>query len=400
MASPCGDLPGVKRLALALLAATAAAQSPSPSESPSPSAATARTEDDTLRRVQERKALLERELARLRGQEKSLLGEVERLEIEVRLRTEELREIQAVLQKTNAQLDTTTREVRSLETSIAAERPVLAARARALYKMGDLSYLRLLLSVDRPSDIFRGYRLVTTVARRDNQRIARFRADLATLAEQRTRLEQETQQALSLRADLDRARRTLDQDRRRKTALLTSIVEKKETNAAFVEELTQAEGKLREMLSGLGDGDVTVPLPVFRGSLPWPVEGDVRVPFGRRKHPRFETYTIQNGLDIEAAVNAPVTAIHEGTVAFADFFQGYGLMVVVDHGGKHHSLYAHLGETRVQAGDRVRAGQEIGTAGTSGLMGSGVYFEMRFQGKPVDPADWLRPGGRRAGTNP
>ena len=129
----------MKRLALALLAATAAAQPPSPSESPSPSIAPPRAEDDTLRRVQERKALLERELARLRGQEKSLLGEVERLEIEVRLRSEELREIQAVLQKTNAQLDAATRDVRALAASIAAERPVLAARARELYQMGDLS---------------------------------------------------------------------------------------------------------------------------------------------------------------------------------------------------------------------------------------------------------------------
>lgn len=392
----------MKRLGLALLAATAAAQTPPPSslapDGTSPAAtAPARSEDDALKRVQERKATLERELARLRGQEKSLLGEVERLELEVRLRTEELREIQTVLQRTNAQLDATTRDVRALETSLAAERPVLAARARALYKMGDLSYLRLLLSVDRPSDIFRGYRLVTAVARRDNQRIARFRSDLASLAERRTRLEQETQQALALKTDLDRARRSLDQDRRRKTALLTSIVEKKETNAAFVEELQQAETKLREMLAGLGDGEVTVPLPVFRGSLPWPVAGDVRVPFGRRKHPRFETFTVQNGLDIEAVVNAPVTAIHEGTVVFADFFQGYGLMVVVDHGGKHLSLYAHLGEVLVQAGDRVRAGQGIGTAGTSGLQGSGLYFEMRFQGKPVDPADWLKPAG--SGSN-
>jgi septal ring factor EnvC (AmiA/AmiB activator) len=381
----------VKRLALALLAATAAAQPPSPSDPVPAATPAARSEDDALKRVQERKALLERELTRLRGQEKSLLGEVERLELEVRLRSEELRETQAVLQKANAQLDVTTRDVRALETSIATERPVLAARARALYKMGDLSYLRLLLSVDRPSDIFRGYRLVTTVARRDNQRIARFRADLASLADRRARLEEETQRALSLRADLDRTRRTLDQDRKRKTALLTSIVEKKETNAAFVEELAQAETKLRAMLSGLGDGDVTVPLPVFRGSLPWPVEGDVRVPFGRRKHPRFETYTIQNGIDIEAVMNAPVTAIHEGSVVFADFFQGYGLMVVVDHGSKHHSLYAHLAEVRVQAGQRVRAGQEIGTAGDSGLEGSGLYFEMRYQGKPVDPMDWLRP---------
>jgi septal ring factor EnvC (AmiA/AmiB activator) len=393
----------VKRSLLALLAVTvtgaASPQSPpEPSAAPSASAepaAPVRDDDAALKRVQERKAQIERELQRLRGQERSLLGEVERLELEVRLRTEELREAQAVLQKANDQLEATSREVRALEKDIALARPVLAARARALYKMGDLSYLRILLSVDRPSDIFRGYRLVTTVARRDNQRIARFRADLQALDGTKRRLEQETQDALALKDRLDVARRTLDQDRRRKTAALTSLVEKKENQAAFLEELQQAEGKLQDLIAGLGSGDVAVPLPVFRGSLPWPAAGRVRVAFGRRKHPRFDTYTIQNGLEIEAPVDAPVRAVHEGTVAFSDFFRGYGLMVVVDHGGKHHSLYAHLAENRVQAGDRVAAGQTIGTVGASGLDGPGVYFEMRFQGKPVDPADWLKPVASR-----
>jgi murein hydrolase activator len=387
-------------LLLALVAATAAAAPQSPPE-PAPSAASpqpaapARDDDAALARVQERKTAIERELQRLRGQERSLLGEVERLELEVRLRTEELREAQAVLQKANAQLDATSREVRALQKSIADARPALAARARALYKMGDLSYLRILLSVDRPSDIFRGYRLVTTVARRDNQRIARFRTDLASLDGTQKRLTEETQAALALKDRLDVARRTLDQDRRRKTAALTSLVEKKENQAAFLEELQQAEMKLRELLMGLGDGDVSVPLPVFRGTLPWPAEGRVRVAFGRRKHPRFDTYTIQNGLEIEAPEGAPVRAVHEGTVAFSDFFRGYGLMVVIDHGGKHHSLYAHLAENRVQAGERVTAGQTIGTVGASGLEGPGVYFEMRFAGKPVDPADWLKPLDKR-----
>jgi septal ring factor EnvC (AmiA/AmiB activator) len=388
----------VKRLLLALLtvAATASAQSPpaAPPASPEPAVAV-RDDDAALRRVQERKTAIERELLRLRGQERSLLGEVERLELEVRLRTEELREAQAVLQKANARLEATSREVRALEKSIAEARPVLAARARALYKMGDLSYLRILLSVDRPSDIFRGYRLVTTVARRDNQKIARFRADLAALDGTRTRLEQETAAALAQKERLDVARRTLDQDRRRKTAALTSLVEKKENQAAFLEELQQAEGKLQDLIAGFGSGDVAVPLPVFRGSLPWPAAGRVRVGFGRRKHPRFDTYTIQNGLEIEAAEGAPVRAVHEGTVAFSDFFRGYGLMVVIDHGGKHHSLYAHLAENRVQAGDPITAGQTIGTVGASGLDGPGVYFEMRFQGKPVDPADWLKPVASR-----
>jgi murein hydrolase activator len=131
-----------------------------------------------------------------------------------------------------------------------------------------------------------------------------------------------------------------------------------------------------------------VPIPAFKGSLPWPVAGRIRVPFGRRKHPRFDTYTMENGIEIDAAEGAPVSAVHEGTVAFADRFRGYGLMVVLDHGGKHHTLYAHLNDLRVQAGQKVAAGDVLGAVG-NGLEGPGLYFAVRFQGRPEDPSEWL-----------
>jgi septal ring factor EnvC (AmiA/AmiB activator) len=372
----------VRLLPVLLLGAAVAAAVAAP-EGPAP-------QDERLRKVQERRKALEKDLVRLRGQEKSLLGEVERLEVEVRLRGEELREIQIGLQRTQEQMEATVKRLGELEAQVERERPVLAARARALYKLGELSYLRLLLSVDRPSDIFRGYRFVTALARRDNQRIAAFRADLQTLAAVRVDLEARTREALALRESRERARRTLDADRRRKTALLTQIVEKKETHAAYLVELQEAEARLGDLLKGLAEGDVAIPVTVFKGSLPWPAAGRVRSNFGRHKHPKFDTYTIQNGIEIEARADAPVGAVHEGSVVFAERFKGYGLMVVVDHGGKHHSLYAHLGEARVQPGQRVAAGEVVGTVGATTLEGPGLYFEMRFQGRPQDPIEWLR----------
>lgn len=373
-------------------AATAAPQSASPA--PSPSAVPQAPRDDRLARVRERRAALERDLARLRGEERTLLGEVERLELEVRARAEQLRETQLVLEQTNKEMDQTVRRLRELEESIARARPVLAARARSLYKLGELSYLRLLLSVERPSDMFRGYRLVTALARRDRERIAGFRADVQSLSAARAELEAKTRAALALRADLDRTRRGLEADRARKTKLLTEIVERKETHAAYVAELQEAEKRLGAMLDGLAGGDVSVPIPAFKGALAWPVPGHVRVPFGLRKHPRFDTYTVQNGIEIEAPLESPVHAVHEGTVVFADLFRGYGLMVVLDHGGKHHSLYAHLAEIRARPGQKLQAGEVLGTVGT-GLEGPGLYFEMRFQGRPEDPQEWLRAADAR-----
>jgi len=382
------------RAILAILMFAGAAHAQGPSTSPAPAASPAATErpsttDERLRRVRERKQSIERDVARLRGQERSLLADVERLELEVRLRSEQLRETQLVLHRASEQMDATVRRVRELDASVAQARPQLAARARALYKMGELSYVRMLLSVEQPADMLRGYRFVSALARRDREKMAALRANLATLAATRDDLQRKTREAMSLRAELDRARRALEADRQRKSELLTSIVEKKETHAAYLQELEEAEGKLGQLLSGLGAADIDVPITVFKGALPWPARGRVRVAFGRHKHPRFETYTLHNGIEIEAPVDTPVTAVHDGTVAFADQFLGYGLMVIIDHGGKNHTLYAHLAEARVRPGQHVSAGDVVGTVGASGVDGPGLYFEIRSQGKPQDPQEWL-----------
>jgi murein hydrolase activator len=376
-------------LAGGLVHAQSPSTSPAPSASPAATLDRASTTDERLRRVRERKQSIERDVARLRGQEQSLLAEVERLELEVRLRTEQLRETQLVLHRASEQMNATSRRVRELEAAVAQARPQLAARARALYKMGDLSYVRMLLSVEQPADMLRGYRFVSGLARRDREKMAALRANLSSLAATRDDLQKKTREALALRADLDRARRALESDRQRKSELLTSIVEKKETHAAYLQELEEAEGKLGQLLSGLTATDITVPITVFKGALPWPARGRVSITFGRHKHPRFETYTLHNGIEIDAPVDAPVRAVHDGTVAFADQFLGYGLMVILDHGGKNHTLYAHLAETSVQPGQRVSAGDVVGTVGASSVEGPGLYFELRSQGKPQDPLEWL-----------
>jgi septal ring factor EnvC (AmiA/AmiB activator) len=366
---------GVATAAVFAVAAAVAAQAPEG--------------DARLLKIRARKEALARDLAKLRGQEKSLLGEVQRLELEVRLRGEQLRESQAVLQRTNEQIGESGRRLRELEASLAAARPVLAARARALYKLGELSYLRLLLSVERPSDAIRGYRFVSALARRDKEKITGFRSDLAALEATRAELTARAAEAAALRTELARTRSALDADRRKKSELLTSLVEKKEVHTAYLQELEDAEGKLTQLLAGLVQGDVSLPIAAFRGTLRWPVAGPVRTTFGRHKHPKFETYTILNGIEIASAADTPVGAVPEGTGVVADLFRGYGLMVVVDHGDKHHTLYAHLAEARVATGQRVAAGELLGTVGSTSLGGPGLYFEVRREGRPQDPVEWL-----------
>ena len=239
------------KAALLVLALAGAPQEPRRRPSRRRPRARAVSDAERLKKVQERREALERELARMRGEEKSLLGEVERLELELRLRSEELTEIQITLQRTRAQLDATVARVSQLEKSLAEARPVLARHARALYKLGDLCYVRLLLSVDRPV----GH--LSRLPAGDHARAPRQRARRAASARtcrphrpSRPRSRSARSESLALRTSSAAARRNLDAQRERKTELLTSLVERKEMNAAYVDELEQAEARLQALLVG------------------------------------------------------------------------------------------------------------------------------------------------------
>jgi septal ring factor EnvC (AmiA/AmiB activator) len=97
-----------------------------------------------------------------------------------------------------------------------------------------------------------------------------------------------------------------------------------------------------------------------------------------------------DGIEIGAAEGAPVHAVHDGTVAFADSFEGFGRLVILNHGGQTYSVYGHLLDIGVARGDRVDRGQAIGSAGVTPLGAPGLYFELRIDGRRVDPLQWLR----------
>jgi septal ring factor EnvC (AmiA/AmiB activator) len=116
--------------------------------------------------------------------------------------------------------------------------------------------------------------------------------------------------------------------------------------------------------------------------------------FGAQVHPRFGTKTFRNGIDIEVAQGTSITAVYPGNVVYTGWFRGYGNLVILDHGGEYYTLYGHAAEIKVTEGDDVRQGQTLGTVGDTGSLGGPrLYFEVRHQGKPVDPMPWLRPRG-------
>ena len=222
--------------------------------------------------------------------------------------------------------------------------------------------------------------------------IHQLQGDLATkeqtLKEVLARLASEEREAAQLQAALriqeDRLNAFLDGLQKDETA-------QKQAQAELAEEAVQLERLLAGLLSKpRGDAyEAAVAFANLRGELPQPVEGSLAQGFGEHLHPRFRTKTVQSGLLIAAAGGAPVSAVAEGKVAFADYYQSYGSMVILDHGGGWFTLYTHLLGLGVSKGQVLKAGEAVGAVGDT-VDGPRLGFEIRHQAQPQDPQKWLK----------
>ena len=222
--------------------------------------------------------------------------------------------------------------------------------------------------------------------------IHQLQGDLAVkekaLKEVLTRLATEAREAAQLQAALrlqeDKLNGFLD-------GLQQDEASQKQAQAELAEEAVQLERLLSGLL-GKPKGEAFEPSVAFaslRGELPQPVEGTLAVGFGEHLHPRFHTKTMQSGLLIAAGGGASVAAAADGKVAFADYYQSYGPMVILDHGGGWFTLYTHLLGLSVAKGQVLRTGETLGAVGDT-VDGPRLGFEIRHQAQPQDPQKWLK----------
>jgi septal ring factor EnvC (AmiA/AmiB activator) len=349
---------------------------------------------------------LGRELANLDRRGTSLLGELQRLELQIQIAGEQLELLKLQLARGYREMDENLRRVQALEASIAELQPFLESRAKSLYKLGRLSYVKLLLSVEKPSELTRAYRYISRLAREDALKMGRYLEDQKRLEEAKAVLVEQTESMLVMRKELETTTRGLESRRASRAALLEEVYRRQEMAGTLVHELEQAREELGALIQSLASGQVSegttvyLPMRMFERELGWPVEGKLEGRFGTQLHPRFKTVTVRNGIEIQAPVGAPVRAVYEGEVVYAAWFQGYGKLLILQHPGGGHSLYGYLSEFDVAKGDRVARGESIARVGDTGsLEGPRLYFEIRMDGRPVNPESWLDPGHRLAEAN-
>jgi len=354
------------------------------------------TAQDLSRRAAERIAALQKEADGLAARERTLINDLRRLEVERNLRAERFKQSQRGLAATEADLTETAARISRLEARARTQSPALTARLVELYKLGQAGYVRLMLSVDDLREAGRAYRFVSALQQIDHQRAADHGRTLADLRTARAALETRRAEQLALHAQVGLARGAADRAAADQAALVQQVDRRRDLAAQLVGELQAAREQLERRLADFEHGGNSAPaiasLPIgpFRGDLDWPAEGTILATFGRQRNTRFNTAVVSNGIRIAASTGTPVHAIHEGTVVFAEPFSGFGNLLIIDHGGQAFSMYGTLDAMAVPAGGRVARGDVIGTAGAAIDGTPSLYFELRVDGRPVDPLQWLR----------
>jgi len=381
-----------------------------------PAAAQTRRDDPLQaeqRKLQQTQKQLKEERERAaaaRARETSLLAELEEIERRLAAKQRDVARLEARIRKAQNDVQMLRGEISRLERQRAGQMNALARRLRVMYRVqAQGGALPVILSGEDPVTRAVAVRHLASLAALDARLIQEYRVTSDRLADRKGKEEAQQQELAGLHEDAKREQAEVDREVAKRRVILAKVRDERAYHERMVGELTEASHRLEAFIRELQakqrklaripppKGGIEAPAIGFgalKGRLPWPTEGKIVTGFGAQVHPRFGTRTFRNGVDIEAAVGREVLAVHGGHVIYTGWFKGYGNLIIVDHGNDYYTLYAHIADIEAKEGDDVRQGQRIGTVGDTGsLAGPRLYFEVRYQGRPQDPEQWLRQGG-------
>ncbi|MFI7855640.1 MULTISPECIES: murein hydrolase activator EnvC family protein [Pseudomonas] len=394
-------------------------------------------------------AELKKTLSKLQEEKAGVQKDLKATETDIGNLEKQVEALQQELKKTEGELERLDTEKKKLQSARVEQQRLIAIQARSAYQNnGREEYLKLLLNQQNPEKFARTLTYYDYLSKARLDQLKAFNETLRQLANVEQDISRQQEQLLAQRADLDTRRQALDAERSKRQQVLAKLNNDvksgdqklqarqqdqadlakvlktiEETLARQAREAEQARQKAllaqqeaekrrqQEALAARADKDDAEPpkkarttlgpmvssdgasyggaFSAARGKLPWPVNGRLLARFGDARG--NDARAKWDGVMISANPGTQVHAVHGGRVVFADWLRGAGLLVILDHGNGYLSLYGHNQSLLKSAGDIVKAGEAISTVGDSGGQDSaGLYFAIRQQGRPTDPAQWCR----------
>ena len=323
---------------------------------------------------------------KVRGKESSILGNLHLLEVELYRKERELKQMETQLTKTREKLRQTSHQILMLSKGMEHSKEELFSRLIALYKMGRVPVEGLLLTSQSYPDLLRLDKYFRVIIDYDARLVETYRYQVVLKERYQEELIQDQFQWQLNISEIEKKKKEITKVSGEKRALLKSIQDQK---VVYQKVLLELEERAKELQTLVGKLEREKSLLAYgkskygtlKGKLILPVRGEVLSLFKEKG---------QNGIEIKAPMRAQIRAVLSGKVLYADWFKGFGNIVIIDHGDHTFTVSGYCSELLKKPGDAVSEGEAIALVGSAGsLKGPCLYFEIRQHGKPQDPMEWL-----------
>jgi septal ring factor EnvC (AmiA/AmiB activator) len=349
---------------------------------------------DDLEKLRKRIAALQQEVEKTSESKSEVADDLRESERAISDSNRRLHELALQQQAANRELGQLQQQAAALDRNMQGQQAMLG---RLLYQQyldgGEQEYLKLLLNNDDPNQVARELRYYEYIARDRAATLKSLRRSLAQLRGVTDQARRKSDEIAGLRAEEQSQRRNLERDKRTRQQMLQKIALQLKQQRSEIGRLQKNEsrlsslvGKLAHVLPDAKRGETA--FRSLRGKLALPVKGVLRNQYGTRRPENNLKWT---GWFLRAPANQPVKAVAAGRVVYADWLRGFGNLLIIDHGDGYMSLYGNNETLYKQVGDTLRGEDIVAAVGSSGgNEDSGLYFELRFEGKPFDPKPWIR----------
>ncbi|MRR07068.1 MAG: peptidase M23 [Deltaproteobacteria bacterium] len=370
--------------------------------------------------IKEKKQLIDKTIQ----VESKVSGELAKIDSSLKEKEASLTLLNRDLKVVESGIEKSRREIDVVQKDAETRKLLIQKRLVAVYKSGDVGNVRIFFSSESFPQMLENLRYMKAMLEKDRQLVAAYNERIEKLKELKRKLASDARGKENLKGNIESRKHEIEVEKERKASLLNQVREDKKNYQVSLRELEANSRRLHAIMVRLEaasrksytvkarkqtvkeagkDGKAGKVAVAFvpptsssgfasqKGRLSLPAQGRIVGSFGRHKHPEFNSYTNSNGISISASSGADVRAVYGGRIVFADYFKGYGNMVIVDHGDGFFSLYAHNSRVLKRTGANVAKNEVLASVGdVDSTKGPVLYFEIRYQGRPIDPTPWVR----------
>ena len=352
------------------------------------SAAVLRDQRTRLQRLLDRLTRSKVRLREVRREERRVLSELEDIDRSQEATEQRLQELAREMAGSRTAAQAIATRLAVTERRLAEHRARLRGRLRTVYMHGRTGYVDVLLGAEDVREFVTRWHFVSTIVRADGRIIREYAEDVEEYRALIETLRQEQARLAAVSAETAARQREVEAREQAKRSALARLRQERRAFERMVRELEEDSRQL-EVLIRRSQRSTSRGVALARSlsGFIWPARGVFTSGYGIRRHPIFRIRRMHTGQDIAAPYGTPVQAASDGRVIYTGWFGGYGKIVVVDHGDGVSTLYAHLSKILTRSGARLRRGEVVGRIGSTGYStGPHVHFEVRVNGRPIDPA--------------